>query len=172
MGKKVRIFDISSLAKSFWRELCRHEEKDPRKCVTEGKDVTSCAMNFFRQVKATCAAEFTQYATCLENSSQFMDLGKCRKTQGIFDKCMKDNMNIERPHYGYFSLVRVHDTKRPKPLTGDEIKPAYLAEGEAQGAVQPQKGLPEDFPTGGKREISNFTSKRSPFGIPSIQVKS
>ena len=31
--------------------LCRAEnEDDPRKCVKDGKEVTSCAMNFLRMV--------------------------------------------------------------------------------------------------------------------------
>lgn len=49
--------------------LCRDELNDPRKCISEGKAVTSCAMNFFRQVKKSCAEEFMQYANCLDKSS-------------------------------------------------------------------------------------------------------
>lgn len=48
--------------------LCRNELKDPRKCVNEGKAVTSCALNFFRKIKGSCAAEFTQYANCLDKT--------------------------------------------------------------------------------------------------------
>lgn len=28
--------------------LCRWEEKDPRKCLEEGRKVNECALNFFR----------------------------------------------------------------------------------------------------------------------------
>jgi len=49
--------------------LCRKENKDPRKCLDLGKAVTACSLNFFRQVKKSCAQEFTQFATCLEKSS-------------------------------------------------------------------------------------------------------
>lgn len=49
--------------------LCKHELMDARKCVAEGKAVTSCALNFFRQIKANCAQEFMQYANCLDKSS-------------------------------------------------------------------------------------------------------
>ena len=49
--------------------LCRQENEDPRKCVNEGKAVTACSLNFFQQVKKSCAQEFTQFATCLEKSS-------------------------------------------------------------------------------------------------------
>lgn len=49
--------------------LCKAELKDPRKCLQEGKAVTSCAMDFFRKVKKTCSEEFAQYANCLDKSS-------------------------------------------------------------------------------------------------------
>lgn len=49
--------------------LCRTELDDPRKCLNEGKAVTNCSLNFFRQIKRTCADEFNQYAYCLDKSS-------------------------------------------------------------------------------------------------------
>lgn len=57
---------------TFWLQefsLCRQENNDPRKCLDEGKAVTACSLNFFRQVKKSCAQEFTQFANCLEKSS-------------------------------------------------------------------------------------------------------
>ena len=30
--------------------LCRHETRDPKSCLKEGKEVTSCANDFFRKV--------------------------------------------------------------------------------------------------------------------------
>lgn len=49
--------------------LCRMEEKDPRKCIAEGKAVTACTMEFFRKVKSACLSEFNQYANCIDKSS-------------------------------------------------------------------------------------------------------
>lgn len=49
--------------------LCRMEEKDPRKCLAEGKAVTACTMDFFRKVKGSCLNEFNQYANCIDKSS-------------------------------------------------------------------------------------------------------
>lgn len=34
-------------------------------------------------------------------------LCSCRKTQGVFDKCMKDNFDWDRPSYGYFARAKV-----------------------------------------------------------------
>lgn len=31
----------------------------------------------------------------------------CRKTQGVFDKCVSDNLGIDRPEYGYFTRAKV-----------------------------------------------------------------
>ena len=42
---------------------------------------------------------------------------RCRKTQLAFDKCVFDKLGQERPPLGYFSKIRVHDTKRPRPVT-------------------------------------------------------
>ncbi|CAH2056333.1 unnamed protein product, partial [Iphiclides podalirius] len=95
--------------------LCRFEEKDPRKCINEGKAVTACTLDFFRKVKKTCLDEFNQYANCIDKSSGDYSFEFCRKTQGVFDKCMLENLNLERPPFGYFCEPRVHDTKRPKP---------------------------------------------------------
>ncbi|XP_041985316.1 NADH dehydrogenase [ubiquinone] 1 alpha subcomplex subunit 8 [Aricia agestis] len=95
--------------------LCRYEEKDPRKCINEGKAVTACTLEFFRKVKKVCLAEFNQYANCLDKSSGDHGLKHCRTTQGVYDKCMLDKLNLERPGFGYFTEVRVHDSKRPKP---------------------------------------------------------
>ena len=53
----------------------------PRKCLKEGKDVTSCSMEFFRKVKAMCATEFMTYASCLERGSANMEFSNCRNTQ-------------------------------------------------------------------------------------------
>ncbi|ODN00211.1 NADH dehydrogenase [ubiquinone] 1 alpha subcomplex subunit 8 [Orchesella cincta] len=103
--------------------LCRMEEKDPRKCINEGKVVTSCAMKFFQVVKRNCAQEFYNFAMCLDRGSQDMSYDFCRKTQTIFDDCMKEKAGIERPGYGYFCEPRIHETKRPQPMP--EPPPVY-----------------------------------------------
>ncbi|KAK4884833.1 hypothetical protein RN001_001104 [Aquatica leii] len=95
--------------------LCRNELDDPRRCIDEGKAVTKCALAFFRKIKKSCFEEFEQYVHCLDKSSTNQNFSVCRKTQSVFDKCMQDNFNMERPYYGYFSEVKVHQTSRPKP---------------------------------------------------------
>ncbi|EFA07408.1 NADH dehydrogenase [ubiquinone] 1 alpha subcomplex subunit 8 [Tribolium castaneum] len=113
--------------------LCRNELGDPRKCVEEGKAVTSCALNFFRQVKKTCAGEFMQYVNCIDKSSPNQQYTPCRKTQAVFDKCAKDNMGIERLPFDHYARVQIHKTARPRPpVEGPAVYPdatPYLPEG-------------------------------------------
>jgi NADH dehydrogenase (ubiquinone) 1 alpha subcomplex subunit 8 len=49
---------------------------------------------------------------CLEKSSTELDYKYCRVTQAAFDTCMKEKLGMERPHFGYHALVKVHETKR------------------------------------------------------------
>jgi len=95
--------------------LCRQELDDPRKCINEGKAVTNCALSFFRKVKNSCADEFLQYANCLDKSSGKQSFSLCRTTQGVFDKCMKDKLEMDREDYGYFCRARIHQSERPAP---------------------------------------------------------
>merc|ERR1712025_384292 len=121
--------------------LCRHETRDPVKCLPEGKIVTACANEFFKKVKATCAESFTQYAMCLEQSTHEGWPGPCRDQQFKLDGCLKEKLDLDRPPYGYFGLIRVHDTTRPKP---EEPRPTWLDDPRGEG--RRADVLPEDFP--------------------------
>jgi len=57
--------------------LCNSEERDPRKCFREGKEVTRCALEFFQKVKIHCTEEFTTYWKCVDRSGYDMDLKRC-----------------------------------------------------------------------------------------------
>jgi len=52
--------------------LCHVEEKDPRKCINEGKEVTRCGVEFYQKVKEHCAEEFTKYWKCIDYASYDM----------------------------------------------------------------------------------------------------
>jgi NADH dehydrogenase (ubiquinone) 1 alpha subcomplex subunit 8 len=49
--------------------LCRKEEKDPRKCLREGADVTACGVQFLQAVKNKCRQQFDDYANCIDYRS-------------------------------------------------------------------------------------------------------
>lgn len=46
------------------------EEQDPRKCLKEGKDVSLCAIDFFRHVRDSCNDTFTSLFTCLDTANE------------------------------------------------------------------------------------------------------
>jgi len=94
--------------------LCKGELKDPRKCLDAGKEVTACALEFFRKVKKTCKDEVEWYAKCIEWNSKMLMFTFCRPEQKVYNACMKEN-GFERAHFGYFTQVRVHDSARPRP---------------------------------------------------------
>jgi len=52
--------------------LCKQEERDPRRCINEGKDVTACGLEFLRKIKKSCAKELTSFARCIEWKSSDM----------------------------------------------------------------------------------------------------
>jgi NADH dehydrogenase (ubiquinone) 1 alpha subcomplex subunit 8 len=66
---------------------CRTDSKDPRKCLAEGREVTRCALEFFRVVKSSCNDVFTAHWTCLDERNQ--SYKACRKTQKAFEACME-----------------------------------------------------------------------------------
>jgi len=103
--------------------LCKFEEKDPRKCIREGKLVTACAMKFFQAVKRSCANEFTSLAMCLDKNSQDMSFENCRNTQTMFDECLKDKVGIDKAPHGYFCESRIHESVREKPKP--ELPPVF-----------------------------------------------
>lgn len=96
--------------------LCSSEERDPRKCLKEGKEVTACGLRFLQRVKATCREEVETYARCIEWTSENSHNLHCRKEMEIMDACLAKKLNCKRPPFGYFCQVRVHESKRPKPI--------------------------------------------------------
>lgn len=64
--------------------MCKDENNhDPRKCLNEGKEVTACSLDFFRQVKKLCKNEFMKYATCLDQTSSDFAFKRYTNTRNI-----------------------------------------------------------------------------------------
>uniref|UniRef100_A0A915HMW3 COX assembly mitochondrial protein n=1 Tax=Romanomermis culicivorax TaxID=13658 RepID=A0A915HMW3_ROMCU len=119
--------------------LCRQEMKDPRKCLKEGAETTACAVNFFQKVKKHCRDEFNRYAHCVEFGSTVLGLYTCRKPQRLFDKCMLEKLDLDRPPLGYYSRPKIHESARPVPPP--QFQRDYYAE-----ANQMIDELPDDYP--------------------------
>ncbi|XP_063066534.1 NADH dehydrogenase [ubiquinone] 1 alpha subcomplex subunit 8 [Engraulis encrasicolus] len=118
--------------------LCRWEEKDPRKCLEEGRKVNECALNFFRQIKGSCAESFTDYWTCLDYSS-LHELRHCRKQQQAFDGCVLEKLGWQRPELGDLSKVTKVATERPLPENPYHSRPRPEPNTPIEGQLQPAK---------------------------------
>ncbi|XP_032835482.1 NADH dehydrogenase [ubiquinone] 1 alpha subcomplex subunit 8 [Petromyzon marinus] len=94
--------------------LCRWEEKDPRKCLAEGRKVTNCTLDFFRKIKSQCAEPFDAYWGCLDERGN-QEFRHCRVPQRAFDSCVLDKLGWVRPDLGELSKVTKVKTERPLP---------------------------------------------------------
>lgn len=98
------------------------------------------------QLRPILIIKFSHFSTWMLNYLLIYLNFRCRKTQAVFDKCMLDNLKIERPYFGYFSEVKVHHTERPRP----EVK--------KQEYLDMPRPVPDDLPLQpakfGKRSLS------------------
>uniref|UniRef100_A0A0N4ZSH4 NADH dehydrogenase [ubiquinone] 1 alpha subcomplex subunit 8 n=1 Tax=Parastrongyloides trichosuri TaxID=131310 RepID=A0A0N4ZSH4_PARTI len=117
--------------------LRRSELEDPRLVLKEGAAVTNCGIAFLQNLKKTCAAEVEKYAKCIDQGSSKLYVSKCREEQRFVDRCIEDELKIERPKLGYFSKLHVHESTHPKPEP--KIRD-YKKE-----AAEVLKSLPEDY---------------------------
>uniref|UniRef100_A0ABI7XNV9 NADH dehydrogenase [ubiquinone] 1 alpha subcomplex subunit 8 n=2 Tax=Felis catus TaxID=9685 RepID=A0ABI7XNV9_FELCA len=118
--------------------LCRWEEKDPRRCLEEGRLVNKCALDFFRQIKLHCAEPFTEYWTCIDYSSLQL-LRRCRKQQAKFDECVLDKLGWVRPDLGELSKVTKVKTDRPLPENPYHSRARPEPNPEVEGDLKPAK---------------------------------
>ncbi|MFH4979472.1 hypothetical protein AB6A40_006181 [Gnathostoma spinigerum] len=94
--------------------LLRKELEDPRKTLKEGAAVTACGVKFLQSLKKSCKPEIDRYANCIDQSSSRLFISRCREEQRFVDRCIEENLQIERPKLGYFSKIHVYDPKVPK----------------------------------------------------------
>ncbi|NP_001279138.1 NADH dehydrogenase [ubiquinone] 1 alpha subcomplex subunit 8 [Callorhinchus milii] len=118
--------------------LCRWEEKDPRKCLQEGRQVNECALDFFRKIKSNCAEPFTEYWTCLDYDN-LQELRRCRKQQAVFDNCVLDKLGWVRPELGELSKVTKVKTDRPVPENVFCSRPRPEPNLPIEGDLKPSK---------------------------------
>ena len=124
--------------------LCRQERNDARPCLKLGKHVTLCAKEVLRRIKCECLEEFKQYANCVDKSSGNFSFRHCRKTQKVFDNCMKENLCVLRPDFGYFCRGRVHISKMP-PIQGPPCPCPLIPEDTTPGLPDCKPRLPPRF---------------------------
>uniref|UniRef100_A0A8B9XBP2 NADH dehydrogenase [ubiquinone] 1 alpha subcomplex subunit 8 n=1 Tax=Bos mutus grunniens TaxID=30521 RepID=A0A8B9XBP2_BOSMU len=126
--------------------LCRWEEKDPRRCLEEGKLVNQCALEFFRQIKRHCAEPFTEYWTCIDYSGLQL-FRRCRKQQAQFDECVLDKLGWVRPDLGDLSKVTKVKTDRPLPENPYHSRARPEPNPEVEGDLKPARQRAVNSPT-------------------------
>nr|CAD7441741.1 unnamed protein product [Timema bartmani] len=87
---------------------------------------------------------FRQLISDDDELQSFWDCPMCRNTQSVFDACVLNNLNLERPPFDYYNQVRVHVSPRPKP---PPPKPDVFPD--------PTPKLPDDYP----REPAKYGSR-------------
>ncbi|KAM3825753.1 NADH dehydrogenase [ubiquinone] 1 alpha subcomplex subunit 8 [Vipera latastei] len=118
--------------------LCRWEERDPRKCLKEGRAVSKCAVDFFKQIKLHCAEPFNQYWNCLDESNM-LQFRYCRKQQQLFDDCVLDKLGWVRPELGQLSKVTKVKTVRPLPENPSHSRMRPPPNPPTEGEYKPAK---------------------------------
>ncbi|XP_038601767.1 NADH dehydrogenase [ubiquinone] 1 alpha subcomplex subunit 8 [Tachyglossus aculeatus] len=118
--------------------LCRWEEKDPRRCLQEGKLVNECALDFFRKIKLHCAEPFAEYWSCIDYTN-LQELRRCRKQQAAFDNCVLDKLGWVRPDLGELSKVTKVKTDRPLPENPYHSRPRPEPDPIVDGNMQPAR---------------------------------
>ncbi|CAK9302392.1 unnamed protein product [Gordionus sp. m RMFG-2023] len=97
----------------FW--LCRKEERDPRKCLKEGKILSLCALEYFDKVKESCPNQFKKLYKCIDWKSSRKDFTGCKKEELSFDYCMYNKLGLLRFEPGYMCRPHIHKPTREKP---------------------------------------------------------
>ncbi|CAJ0942058.1 unnamed protein product, partial [Mesorhabditis belari] len=96
--------------------LRRKELEDPRAVLKEGRDVTACGIQFLQALKKSCASETDALGHCIDHGSAKLYVSRCRNEQKAMDKCVLDNLKIERPLLGYWNSPHVHESQAPAPV--------------------------------------------------------
>mmetsp|Transcript_10358 Transcript_10358/g.34539 ORF Transcript_10358/g.34539 Transcript_10358/m.34539 type:complete len:112 (+) Transcript_10358:42-377(+) len=68
---------------------CKQDDRNPRSCLNQGKEVIDCVNRVVRSVDAKCPAQLTAYARCMDKNHCHFE--KCREEQAALESCMPLN---------------------------------------------------------------------------------
>ena len=101
-------------------------------CLKEGRRVTRCAISVLKDINKYCFDEFKLHYVCLGQVNH--RLGSCRATEKIFNKCVFDNLKLEKRVPGVEQQVHLkedriytgsgYDKKAAKAFLTASVKPA------------------------------------------------
>lgn len=84
-------------------------------CLKEGRRVTRCAASVLSDINKHCLDSFRLHWRCLEQNNH--ELKNCRKAEVLFNKCVFDNLKLEK------KIPGVREGETPIHL---KEKPLYL----------------------------------------------
>lgn len=75
--------------------LCKDQNNGgTMECLKEGRRVTRCAISVLKDINKYCFDEFKLHYECLEQENH--RLGYCRQTEAILNKCVFQNLKLEK----------------------------------------------------------------------------
>jgi len=105
--------------------LCKEEAQGTGEidCLKEGRRVTRCAASVIKDINAHCAESFKLHFDCLNNNNYKM--ANCRKAETLLNKCVFDNLKLEK--HIPDGEGQVHLKKNPRFFPNFEERDTYLA---------------------------------------------
>lgn len=104
--------------------MCKDQSKSGEvDCLKEGRRVTRCASSVIADMNKFCADSFKLHWECLDNNNH--DLYKCRKAEKLLNKCVFDNLKLEKKIPGTKDPIHLKEKPIYKPNVED--RPSYHA---------------------------------------------
>lgn len=104
--------------------MCKDEHNGGAlECLKEGRRVTRCAVSVLKDINTHCFDEFKLHYECLEQENH--RLGHCRALEKVFNKCVFDNLKLEKKIPG--PEAQIHLKENPI-YTGSTRDPKVTAE--------------------------------------------
>lgn len=103
--------------------LCKDQKNGGTvECLKEGRRVTRCAVGVLKDLNKYCFDEFKLHYECLEQENH--RLGNCRASEKIFNKCVFDNLKLEKKIPGVEQQIHLKEN------------PIYKGNGTDKGAAK------------------------------------
>lgn len=115
--------------------LCKEQAgKDgPIECLKEGRRVTRCASSVISDINKHCAESFKLHWQCINNNN--FELYNCRKAETLLNKCVFENLNLEKKIPGAEAQVHLKEKPLFTPAAEDRASVHAFKEAQKQGRI-------------------------------------
>lgn len=115
--------------------LCKEEAQGTGEldCLKEGRRVTRCAASVIKDINAHCAESFKLHWQCLnENNHKMLS---CRKAETLLNKCVFENLKLEKEIPGAEEQVHLKKNPRFNPIFPDRPSTAAYDLAKKEGKI-------------------------------------